>query len=93
MLQRWRHRPPDALDFDMNYQNFSESSWQFVLYGMEYRTDLSANAAAFSQHDTARARFREIDAQIDRALRQLPSHRALIDLVHGRAAMPSQVRA
>jgi len=93
LLERWRHRPPDPMDFDMNYQNFSDSSWQFVLYGMGYPTDLSAKAAAYGQHDTARARFGEIRAQADQALRALPSHRDLIDRVHGRPAATAQIRA
>ncbi|MHB8283318.1 MAG: tryptophan halogenase family protein, partial [Caulobacteraceae bacterium] len=30
LLQRWKHRPPESMDFDMNLETFAEASWQFV---------------------------------------------------------------
>jgi 2-polyprenyl-6-methoxyphenol hydroxylase-like FAD-dependent oxidoreductase len=40
LLRMWQHRPPGAIDIDRNVDLFEESSWQSVLYGMGYETDL-----------------------------------------------------
>src|ERR1700722_13668670 len=40
LLRIWEHRPPGSDDIDPNIDVFEESSWQYVLYGMGYKTDL-----------------------------------------------------
>ena len=80
-LERWRFRPPSFLDMDPNHDIFTDANWQYVLYGLGYRTDLSAQAGAYRYYDEARARFAEIRRQGDNALSALPTHRALIDQV------------
>ena len=82
LLERWRYRPPETMDFDMNYHSFSDGSWQFVLYGMGFQTDLSARAATYSHHEQAQARFAEIRRQAEMAERALPTHRDLITAVY-----------
>jgi tryptophan halogenase len=92
LLERWRFRPPQSLDFDLNVDSFSESSWQFVLYGMGYRTDLNAKTTALRFHEQARKEFAMIQSDSRRATSLLPSHRDLITQVyqHGfRRAVPS----
>ncbi len=78
LLDRWRFRPPNELDIDPNVDIFPEASWQFVLYGMGWRTDLSARAGSLRFHDEARAAFRRIQAQGEHAVRMLPSNRDLV---------------
>jgi tryptophan halogenase len=82
LLERWHFRPPDGQDFDLHVNSFGDSSWQFVLYGMGYKTDLSAKAGAFRHHEQARKEFAEIGREAARAAEFLPSHRELIDQVY-----------
>ncbi|MDZ5648347.1 tryptophan halogenase family protein [Nitrospirillum sp. BR 11828] len=91
LLDRWRHRPPEGLDFDLNLDTFSEASWRFVLYGMEYGTDLTAQAGAFRHKDEARRHFAAIRAGTTQALAALPRHRDLIQQIyrHGLRPRPS----
>jgi len=81
-LDGWRFRPPEGLDFDMNVESFAEASWQFVLYGMGYRTDLTAKAASYGYSEQARREFAAIQRDARRAATLLPSHRELVDRVY-----------
>ena len=60
---------------------FTEHSWQYVLYGMGFRSDLRPKAGVFKYYDEARATFAEIRRQADYACRTLPSNRDLIAAV------------
>ncbi|HEY6123332.1 MAG TPA: tryptophan halogenase family protein [Steroidobacteraceae bacterium] len=78
LLARWRHRPPGEIDFDLNTDIFTEHSWQYVLYGMGYKTDLAPRAGLFKFHEEARQAFAEIRRQAQFACRTLPAHRELL---------------
>jgi 2-polyprenyl-6-methoxyphenol hydroxylase-like FAD-dependent oxidoreductase len=78
LLARWRHRPPAEIDFDLNADIFTEHSWQYVLYGIGYETDLAPRAALFKYYDEARDAFAEIRRQAQFACRNLPAHRDLL---------------
>lgn len=94
LLERWRFREPDATDFDMNYETFAETSWQFVLYGMGFETDISAKAAAFPHVEAARRRFGEIRKTAARAQWLLPTHRELVTaILRGNAGAAAPLRA
>jgi hypothetical protein len=78
LLDRWRFRPPTEIDVDTNVDIFTESSWQYVLYGMGWKTDLSAQAGKFRYADDARAAFVQVRRQGEYAARTLPSNRDLV---------------
>jgi tryptophan 7-halogenase len=78
LLARWRHRPPGEIDFDLNVDLFTEHSWQYVLYGMGFATDLSARARLYKFHEEAAQAFAEIRRQSEFACRTLPAHRELL---------------
>jgi glycine/D-amino acid oxidase-like deaminating enzyme len=84
LLDRWRYRPPGPIDIEQNVDLFTESSWQYVLYGMGFKTDLSARAGALRYYDDARKAFESIQDQVNFALRTLPSNRQLIEEASGR---------
>ncbi|WP_423605612.1 tryptophan halogenase family protein [Sphingomonas sp. MS122] len=79
LLDRWRFRPPNEMDIDANIDIFTEPSWQYVLYGMGWRTDLSARAGLFRYHDEARAAFAEVRRQAQFAIHNLPTNRELVE--------------
>lgn len=79
LLDRWRYRPPTEIDVDANVDIFTEASWQYVLYGMGWQTDLSARAGAYRYADDARRAFAAVERQSAYAVANLPSNRQLID--------------
>lgn len=89
LLERWRFRPPDAIDIDLNVDIFTEASWQYVLYGMGYKTDLRPRAGVLKYYDEARAAFAEIQRQGEYATRTLPTNRELIEAVRTRCFGPA----
>lgn len=93
LLDRWRFRPPNELDIDPRTDLFTEASWQYVLYGMGWRTDLSARAGTFRYADDARRAFAEVRRQGDYAAARLPSHRDLVTWAQRHSFGPGQAAA
>jgi tryptophan halogenase len=79
LVDRWRFRPPGAIDIDANVDLFTEHSWQYVLYGMGFRSDLRAKAGAFRYFDEARQAFADIRRQAAHAMATLPTNRELVE--------------
>lgn len=78
-LAMWRCRPPHRMDFITDVEMYPPSSWQYVLYGMEYATDLGAARAAYPRFEDARREFAMIRQVSQHALADLPPHRALVE--------------
>ncbi|OOG66060.1 tryptophan halogenase [Rhodanobacter sp. B04] len=78
-LAKWKQRPPHRLDFVGDLEMFMTASWQYVLYGMEFRTDLEPMRSAYPQVEAARREFAMIRQAAVRALDDLPDHRALVE--------------
>ena len=74
-----------AIDIDMNIDIFTEESWQYVLYGMGYKTDLSPKAGAFKYYAEAKAAFNEVKQQARFACENLPSNRELVEALQYRS--------
>ncbi|WP_308365706.1 MULTISPECIES: tryptophan 7-halogenase [unclassified Microbulbifer] len=89
-LEQWRHRPPSFLDVDSSHDIFDENSWQYILYGMEFKTDITARAGALRFYDDARREFESIRRQSHNALTAVPAHRALVNDVVAGGFRPSQ---
>jgi tryptophan halogenase len=85
-LAMWRTRPPHRLDFVTDLEMYPPSSWQFVLYGMEFQTDPAGLAPAYGDHAAARREFETLAEVARHALRDLPDHRALVMRKHGARA-------
>jgi tryptophan halogenase len=83
-LERWRFRPPTELDVDAVLDIFTEPSWQYVLYGMGWKTDLSARAGIYRYSDDARAAFAEVRRQAQFAIASLPTNRQLVEYAQSR---------
>lgn len=78
-LAAWRHRPPHRLDFVTDLEMFMPSSWQYVLYGMEFKTDLASMRSSYPRMDEARREFEAIQQVSQHAVRDLPAHRTLVE--------------
>jgi len=78
-LALWRHRPPHRLDFVTDLEMFMPASWQYVLYGMEFKTDLAPMRSAYPHMAAAQREFAMIRQAATMALDDLPDHRALVE--------------
>ena len=83
LLDQWRVRPPGRFDFDLDLESFAFFNYQYILYGMGFETDLSAARGAYPDIEGAGKQFARIQAFGDRAVRDLPPHRASIRQIYG----------
>lgn len=79
LLHRWKFRTPMRFDFDKNADIFTEVSWQYVLYGMGFKTDMSSRPRSSECIASARSAFIDIQQKGKYACKKLPSHRELIE--------------
>ena len=96
MIDMWRWRPPGTFDFPNLHESFKWFNYQYVLYGMGFRSDVGANAAAYPHTEAAKLEFHRVQAASQRAAAAMPMHRALLDEVyaHGfRTPAPSPADA
>ena len=84
-LEQWKLRPPGRFDFVLDTETFTFFNYQYILYGMGFKTDLSAGRDDFPQVEEANRLFAKIKRFGDRALVDLPSHRALIQQINAQA--------
>jgi len=90
-LAKWKQRPPHRLDFVGDLEMFTTASWQYVLYGMEFQTDLESMRSAYPHMEAARREFAMIRQAAARALDDLPDHRALVEQLcreHAQRTLP-----
>ncbi len=83
LLRQWRHRPPGRFDFLLDLESFAFFNYQYILYGMDYRTDLSGGRGDFPNVEAAEKLFARIRTFSERATEDLPAHRALIRAING----------
>ena len=85
LLDQWKLRPPGRFDFVLDTETFAFFNYQYILYGMGFKTDLSEGRNDFPQIEEADKLFAKIKRFGDRALADLPSHRALIQQINNLA--------
>jgi tryptophan halogenase len=85
LLSLWRHRPPSRYDFHRIEEVFPSASYQYILYGMGFKTEAGHAASVPHQGELADGYFREAAELTRKMLAALPSNRELIDHVkrHG----------
>jgi tryptophan halogenase len=91
-LAMWKSRPPHRLDFVTDLEMYPPSSWQYVLYGMEFETRLRAGAIDPSRCADARHEFAMIAQMAGRALADLPPHRAMVGQMVRKAGAAGSAR-
>lgn len=90
LLDQWRYRPPGRFDFILDLESFAFFNYQYILYGMDFRTDLSGGRRDFPNMRAAQRLFERIRKFGEQATRDLPSHRDLIRSINeGEAALPA----
>ncbi|AHE53237.1 tryptophan halogenase family protein [Sphingomonas sanxanigenens] len=81
LMLLWRHHSPWFHDeFDRVEEVFPPASYQYVLYGMRFRTEVDPAALAQDARAATRA-MQENAAQTERLRGRLPRHRDLIEKI------------
>jgi glycine/D-amino acid oxidase-like deaminating enzyme len=77
MLERWRFRAPGRFDFLLDVETFAFFNYQYILYGMEFDTQQGV-------HGDTRPEpiFSRIRGFSEQAIRELPSHRDLVEAIN-----------
>ncbi|MGD8175158.1 tryptophan halogenase family protein [Marinimicrobium sp. ARAG 43.8] len=78
-LTVWSTRGPQTADFDSALELFPAASYQYVLYGMGFRPDFSAQGYRYDQARLAEQIINRNQQATQHLLRSLPSHRDLIE--------------
>src|SRR3954468_23400925 len=87
LLEQWRYRPPGRFDFILDLESFAFFNYQYILYGMEFRTDLSPVRGDFPNVAGADKIFARIRNFSERATQDLPVHRALIQQINAEGVL------
>ncbi len=84
LLALWRHRSPSRYDLFRVDEIFPSASYQYILYGMEFRPAPRLSAGQGDTLQRAEARFREAADLARRMLPALPGHREAIEHIRAR---------
>ncbi len=82
MLAMWKYRPPSRFDFLDDVDTFAYFNYQYILYGMNFKTDYRPAAGSFPNVEAARTIFDKVARYGENAVRDLPTHRALIEQIY-----------
>jgi tryptophan halogenase len=82
LLAEWRYRPPCRFDFVADHETFPHFSYQYVLYGMGFQTNFEGARSRYAASHSAQRAFKQIRGFAQQAVRDLPSHRALIEQIY-----------
>ena len=77
-LELWQHRAPWQNDFPYQDEIFSAASYQYVLYGMGFETQVRKNARHLSQSNAAMQFFANNNDAANRIIGGLPGNRSLL---------------
>ena len=82
LMRLWRYRSPGNCDFSSNNEVFPAASYQYVLYGMGFKTDADFVRHAMPERRLAEEKIAQNAAAVQKALRTLPTNRDLIKKIH-----------
>ena len=92
LLEQWRFRPPGRFDFNLDVETFAYFNYQYILYGMDFKTDLGPGLD-FPNVGAAEKTFARIRQFGERAAHDLPAHRDLIQQINRFASPTSRPEA
>jgi len=81
LMKLWEYRSPADNDFTSNNEVFPAASYQYVLYGMGFRSDYSHTKYALDDKEFANNQFIQNKKLIDKALSSLPKNRDLLNKI------------
>jgi len=82
LLNLWRYQAPWHQDLNRSDELFSTASFQYVLYGMGFKTEPRATARRRDNQATAERLFAENAKRVEKMLSIMPSNRELLDKIN-----------
>ena len=81
-LEIWKNRPPNTYDFYSRFETFNLDNYLYVLYGMNFETDLSDIKGRYQNQEFAQQIFEEVSNMAQHLAGQLESNRVLINKIN-----------
>ncbi|MCI2283076.1 tryptophan 7-halogenase [Colwellia sp. MSW7] len=81
MMLVWKYRSPTDCDFTSNNEVFPAASYQYVLYGMGFKSDYSHTPYILDDVDFVEQQFAKTKKLAAKAVATLPTNRELINKV------------
>ena len=81
LMSLWKYRSPADCDFTSNNEVFPAASYQYVLYGMGFKSDYSHTPYILDDTDFADYQFANNKKLIDTAVSTLPTNRELLNKI------------
>lgn len=84
-LALWQLQLPSHYDFASRYEVFNLENYLYVLYGMQYPTQLELSRSRYEQQDKAKQAFSTIQSMQQQLLHNLQPNRAVLERIqqHG----------
>lgn len=82
LLELWRYHAPWHNDFTQIDEVFPSASYQYVLYGMGFKTELPDTPRRSGSRDMAMANFQKNQQLTQKLTMGLPTNRDLINKIH-----------
>jgi flavin-dependent dehydrogenase len=82
LMRLWKYRAPADIDFTSNNEVFPAASYQYVLYGMGFKTDYSLSEYKLNDWQFAYQQFAKNKKMIKQATDSLPTNRELINKIN-----------
>jgi tryptophan halogenase len=85
LLALWKYHPPHINDTDAQFDVFPIASIQYVLYGLNFKSDLSKQDYLYNNDMLAKKHFQQNLKMLDKIKSTLPNHREFIETIklHG----------
>jgi tryptophan 7-halogenase len=85
LLELWKYHPPHINDTDAQFDVFPIASIQYVLYGLNFKTELSKQDYLYNNDKLAEKHFQQNLKMLDKIKCSLPNHRDFIEKIklHG----------
>jgi hypothetical protein len=81
LLELWKYHPPHTNDTHAQFDVFPIASIQYVLYGLNFKSDLSKQDYLYNQDMLAKKHFQHNLKMLKQIQGTLPTHRDLIDKI------------
>lgn len=78
-LAYWQYNLPSASDFASKYEVFQLENYQYVLYGMDFKTQINDITSRFPYANQADIAANQLSQHAKKMSKQLQSHRKLIN--------------
>lgn len=84
LMELWRYQVPGPRDFPQIDEIFSAASYQYVLYGMGFETQLRSSGDLSARRDKAHQAFRDVAKLTQQLVTDLPDNRVFQQQLAGR---------